>query len=162
MARPAKLPQHPIRLLRITLGLTRRDFAELIGVSADTIASIENNRLGVSEKFARRVSFVTGANCAELRKGRLGQLKNSGGKIYRASDYRRRRRLFDNLPNDVIALRASELCKQIRNLLSLSAKKNRLAVAYCDIADCHSPVRSAEEVSGERVLRLELAPFHEA
>ena len=47
--------------VRTATGLSQAAFAELISVCSDTVSSIEQGRVGISSKVARRVFIATGA-----------------------------------------------------------------------------------------------------
>ena len=47
---------------RKLLGMNQEDFADLIGVSKDAIASIETGRMNYSDKMRMRVASVTGGD----------------------------------------------------------------------------------------------------
>lgn len=62
-------PYQPIRELRKTIGLNQGEFAALVGVSKDAVASWEIGRNHLSRQFARRIAFATGVEAdALLRK----------------------------------------------------------------------------------------------
>ena len=130
----SRFPKHPVRLLRSKLNLTREEFAKIIGTSVDTIVSVENNRLAISSKLARRISFITGANYAELMKGVDGRLVGSKGGSYRAAEYRRRKGQYTNPQSQVIDALASDLSGKVETALRKSLKKN-VAITYCDIRE---------------------------
>ena len=135
MPLPPKLPNHPLRLLRVTLGLSRKQFAEVIGVAADTIVSLENDRLPMSERLARRICLITGAHYRELVKGKEGKLRNVDGKPYDPTKYYRRRELLSFAPKKITAKHSSRLCRHVEALLSAAAKKGRMVFAYLDVLE---------------------------
>src|SRR2546426_12012804 len=57
-----KPPQHNIARLRLLLGKSQREMADIIGCSFDTIQSLELGRLALSESLARRISAATGVH----------------------------------------------------------------------------------------------------
>lgn len=59
-----------IKLLRKDLGLTQRDFAEHLGVSRDTIANIEGERIDVKDIFVLSVCRAFNVNEVWLRTGK--------------------------------------------------------------------------------------------
>ncbi len=63
-------PNEALRELRGILGQTQSEFAAMIGVTRDGVASWELGRSGLSRKFARRIALATGAEETALRKGR--------------------------------------------------------------------------------------------
>ena len=56
-------------VVRSQAGLSLNEFAELIGKSPDTVASLEGARLALSERTALEISRKTGVSCAWLTKG---------------------------------------------------------------------------------------------
>lgn len=59
MPKPPVSP-HPLRDLRTAAGLTQPKLAEYLGVSRDTIVSIENHRLAMSRELALKTRFQFG------------------------------------------------------------------------------------------------------
>ena len=55
-----KKSRHVVAWVRKTLGLTQSELASLIGISANTLQSIELGRLPLSERIAYRLSEQTG------------------------------------------------------------------------------------------------------
>ena|SRR5947209_7737034 len=133
-----RFPRHPIRLLRTKLKLTGEEFARAIGTSVDTIVSLENDRLPISSKLARRISFVTGASYEQLMKGAKGKLRGANGGEYRASEYLERKERLSDPPPDVIDQLAKELAKSAR--IALQRQRRNLAQTYCDIRDAIASV----------------------
>ena len=68
-------PNKSMQNLRAILGKTQKEFAALIGVSIETIRSIEMGRLPVSEKTDLLIRAATGAS--------LHKLKHIGGRKFR-------------------------------------------------------------------------------
>ncbi|HIG30485.1 MAG TPA: XRE family transcriptional regulator [Verrucomicrobiales bacterium] len=61
--------EHPLRIIRKTAGFTnQKRFGELVGVSGETIKSVETGRLKISQELASRIMMATGACPLELRK----------------------------------------------------------------------------------------------
>jgi putative transcriptional regulator len=62
---------HPLRAIRTAAGLTQPQLGKLIGVSKDTIQSIENGRLEMSEDLAIKITRQTGCvlTCKETENG---------------------------------------------------------------------------------------------
>ncbi len=87
MPRPAATA-HPLRALRQILGVSQRALAHMVGLSSHTVLSVENGRLAMSERFARRIEALTGAKAHGLldRSGG-GKLLNQRGKRYTRADY---------------------------------------------------------------------------
>jgi transcriptional regulator with XRE-family HTH domain len=61
--------QKRLKTIRKTMNLTQRQFAELIGVSRDVIASWEIGRVQPSEAMQRLICGECGIGCAWLRTG---------------------------------------------------------------------------------------------
>lgn len=73
--RPSQL-KHSVAVLRTTIGLGQKEFADLIGVSASTVQSIElgankagHYRLKLGEKLAHRICLETDADLGWLLAG---------------------------------------------------------------------------------------------
>lgn len=73
---------HPLRVVRTTIGLTQPQFAAKVGVAEVTIRKIENGGLNMSLDLAQRIRLFTGADSAELLKGKTGKALGSGGAPY--------------------------------------------------------------------------------
>jgi transcriptional regulator with XRE-family HTH domain len=54
--------RHALAMLRLTLGLTQKEMAELAGCATITIQSIERGKLALSGKLAEHISAITGVN----------------------------------------------------------------------------------------------------
>jgi transcriptional regulator with XRE-family HTH domain len=63
-------PNQAIRNLRKIIGRTQGEFAVMIGASKDAVASWETGRNQLSDQFARRIAFATGAEKGALLRGR--------------------------------------------------------------------------------------------
>ncbi len=135
MPLPLKFPRHPICRLRKILGLSRAQFAQTIGTSLDTIISIENGRLAVSSKLARRIQFLTGANASELVKGVSGKLLDHNLRPYDARIFAEKRRNQSRPAKDVLELYAREIAKQARKKLTIASEQGRAGIAFCDILE---------------------------
>jgi DNA-binding XRE family transcriptional regulator len=134
----SRFPNHPIRLLRRRLNLTGAEFAKIIGTSVDTIVSLENDRLPISSKLARRISFITGADYKQLLKGADGKLVASKGRAYKGAEYKKRQRRL----KDASVLKA--LSEQLASKAGMVLRKSprNVAQVYCDILDA---IESAAE-----------------
>jgi transcriptional regulator with XRE-family HTH domain len=75
-----KEPNRSVATLRKIIGKTQEQFAVMLGVSKDTIVSVENGRNRLSEPLAWRIYAATGANLGDLSEGsgRVG----TGGNIF--------------------------------------------------------------------------------
>jgi len=73
MPRKSSRPTHPLRTIRIAAKLSQEKFAKKLGVSKDTILSIECGRLKMSNELALKVKFHTGCQIKSERNsdGRL-------------------------------------------------------------------------------------------
>jgi DNA-binding XRE family transcriptional regulator len=60
-----------VRELRWIIGKTQAQFASMIGVSLDTVGSVEIGRNGVSTKLATQIHIATGADAEALLQGSL-------------------------------------------------------------------------------------------
>jgi len=60
MPRPPKDKNNPLRQVRQITGLSQADFAKLVGVSKDTIQSVENWRLRLSLDVAHKIRYRVG------------------------------------------------------------------------------------------------------
>jgi DNA-binding XRE family transcriptional regulator len=63
-------PNKSVKALRQIIGRTQAEFAALIGASKDTVVSWENGRNKLSKEFAVRIRQATGADDAELLRGK--------------------------------------------------------------------------------------------
>ena len=79
-------PANNIARLRRTLGKTQGDFADLLGVSRNTITSVETGRLKLSDKLARRISEETGASSTWLLTNVHGPVMAEGAGTDRESE----------------------------------------------------------------------------
>ena len=65
-----KKTKNPIRELRRIIGRTQSELAATVGVSKDAVVSWEVGRNQLSESFAQRTAFATGAEAQSLLRGR--------------------------------------------------------------------------------------------
>ena len=72
-SRRKKKRGHVITWLREQLGETQAGFAHLVGVSRDTVQSIELDRLRLSERLAYRIAEETGVRAKWLLANNLGK-----------------------------------------------------------------------------------------
>ena len=63
---------HVVAWVRKTLGLTQSELASLIGISANTLQSIELGRLPLSERIADRLNEQTGIRAKWFLDNELG------------------------------------------------------------------------------------------
>ncbi len=63
-------PYNAIRELRKIIGQTQGEFAAMVGVSKDAVASWEIGRNNLSASLAHRIAYATGANQEELLSNR--------------------------------------------------------------------------------------------
>ena len=63
-------PNRAIRELRQIIERTQGEFAAMIGVLKDAVASRETGRNRLSDQFARRMAFATGVGAKALLRGR--------------------------------------------------------------------------------------------
>lgn len=80
MARPPSF-LHPVRRVRDITGTSQWEFARLIGISSDTLKSIENAQIPLSDDIALRIFSETGAEPRSLRTLIKGQRGFSKKKI---------------------------------------------------------------------------------
>ncbi len=129
MPRPPVI-SHPLRELRRHLGVSQAAFGQLIGVSPHTILSVENGRLKMSERLARRIEAVSGADAAELRKGLDGRLINRRGRPYTRADFEAwvgsAASSLGASPDQL----AIKLASQIKTLLQRAHAKAKLPLVY--------------------------------
>lgn len=71
---------HPLRHIRKAANLTQEQFAKLLGISKDTIQSIENDRLKMSSELALKVRHQTGCSLS-------GEENKEGRTVYKISAY---------------------------------------------------------------------------
>jgi len=81
-------PNKSVANLRNIIGKTQEQFSVMLGVSKDTIVSIENGRNRLTEQQAWRIYAATGASLTELARG-SGAVKIGGSEPYprRSKDY---------------------------------------------------------------------------
>jgi transcriptional regulator with XRE-family HTH domain len=63
-------PHEGLKALRKILGKSQEQFAAMLGVSLDAIASTETGRNGYTEKMDKKIRAATGATFLTLRKGK--------------------------------------------------------------------------------------------
>jgi transcriptional regulator with XRE-family HTH domain len=61
--------RHPLAILRLTLGLTQKEMADLAGCATITIQSIETGKKPLSEKLGEHIAAVTGVQLYWLMAG---------------------------------------------------------------------------------------------
>lgn len=61
--------RHPLAVLRLTLGLTQKEMADLAGCATITIQSIETGKMPLSEKLGEHIAAVTGVQMYWLMAG---------------------------------------------------------------------------------------------
>lgn len=61
--------RHPLAILRLTLGLTQKEMADLAGTATITIQSIESGKRPLSEKLGEHIAAVTGVQMYWLMAG---------------------------------------------------------------------------------------------
>ena len=82
-----------VRGLRKTIGLTQAEFAVMIGVSKDAVASWETGRNELSATFARRIALVTGVDGRTLRLGvSVPFSQDADAHVYTKEDFERHQR----------------------------------------------------------------------
>jgi transcriptional regulator with XRE-family HTH domain len=85
-AKKAKRRQKKLNLslvrLREIIGRTQAEFAAMIGVSVDTIKSLETGRLALSPRLAGAIRLATGADVGDLHRGD-GRLTDCGAEYQR-------------------------------------------------------------------------------
>lgn len=79
-----KEPNKTVAKLRGILGKTQEQFAVMLGVSKDTIVSVENGRNRMSPGLAARIHIATGVNKPDLLEN-TGKLTSGGDEPYRGS-----------------------------------------------------------------------------
>src|SRR6266567_1998676 len=83
-----KRPRHNVTRLRLLLGKSQREMADIAGCSFDTIQSIDLGRLALSESLARRISAATGVHLRWLLENDLiADIVNSRGRPYSKSEF---------------------------------------------------------------------------
>jgi transcriptional regulator with XRE-family HTH domain len=79
-----------MRALRKIIGQTQTEFAAMVGVSKDAVASWETGRNQLSATFARRIALVTGVDGRVLHLGVSVPLSDADdGHVYTAEDFKR-------------------------------------------------------------------------
>ncbi len=63
---------HPLREIRAAAGLSQNQFAQLLGISAEMLKSIENRRARLSNTLAMKVKFHTGCEIGQQPDGKGG------------------------------------------------------------------------------------------
>jgi len=82
-----------VRALRKIIGLTQGEFAVMIGVSKDAVASWETGRNKLSATFARRIALVTGVDARTLRLGVSVPIsQDADAHVYTKEDFERHQR----------------------------------------------------------------------
>jgi transcriptional regulator with XRE-family HTH domain len=148
-----KPPQHNVTRLRLLLGKSQREMADIIGCSFHTIQSLERQkekRLKLSEDLARRISATTGVNLRWLldNDDKAPIVRAGFGRTwpYTLSDFEHRQAMRahgdSELSRQVMADYAASFYGQIRALLSAAAKRDLGELAVWKIGkflnDCRS------------------------
>ena len=104
--------------LREIIGKSQTQFAAMIGVSPDTIISVENARNGLSRKLATKIQIATGADLwQETPRTRLN---------YTLEEFKRWRDKYSP-SNETAALKQFEEMKHCLKVVFLAAAKSGLA-----------------------------------
>src|SRR5215211_3982775 len=61
--------RHPLAVLRLTLGLTQKEMADLAGIATITMQSIEAGKRPLKEKLAEHIAAITGVQLYWLLAG---------------------------------------------------------------------------------------------
>jgi DNA-binding XRE family transcriptional regulator len=130
-----------IKHVRTATGLSQVAFAELIDVAGDTVSSIEQGRIGVSSKVARRIFIETGAIPTFL------EMEDSEGRAYAWT-----RELYT--PEHFRTWR--EITKG--DLLT-SIRGGTITSRFHAVLECHFAAAKAEDKLGKFQAALALAAF---
>jgi transcriptional regulator with XRE-family HTH domain len=89
--------RHPLAMLRLTLGLTQKEMADLAGTATITIQSLESGKRPLKEKLAEHIAAVTGVQLYWLLGGdpRAPIVAENGEPYTRELFESNRRLLFD-------------------------------------------------------------------
>jgi transcriptional regulator with XRE-family HTH domain len=87
----AKSNKHPLQIIREAIGDSRSQFAEQIGCTTHTVKRIEQGRMKISDKLARKIYLYTGAHQGELMKGLDGAALDITGLPYSKEFFEQRR-----------------------------------------------------------------------
>jgi transcriptional regulator with XRE-family HTH domain len=134
-----KPPRHNVARLRLFLGKSQREMADIAGCSFDTIQSVELGRLALSEDLARRISAATDVHLHWLLDNDLeADIVETRGHPYTHSVFENRqaqRKFGDNeLSRQMMADYAASFYGQIRAILSSASKKDLAEVATWKVA----------------------------
>jgi transcriptional regulator with XRE-family HTH domain len=89
--------RHPLGILRLMLGLTQKEMADLAGCAAITIQSIERGKLALSGKLAEHISAITGVNEEWLVAGDpTAEMIAEDGSAYTPREFEERRAILFN------------------------------------------------------------------
>jgi transcriptional regulator with XRE-family HTH domain len=89
--------RHPLAVLRLTLGLTQKEMADVAGTATITVKSIESGKRPLKEKLAEHIAAITGVQLYWLLGGdpRAPIIAENGEPYTRELFESNRRLLFD-------------------------------------------------------------------
>lgn len=139
--------------LREVLGVTQSEFAALVGISLDTIKSIESGRQRLSDKLAHRIVLVTGVHALSLLDN-SGVLLNSQEDRYTRQDYDFWRETINPSSESVARQKFKEIKDWIEVVFLAAAKprnklKNRLPSVYTSLVNWLDETRTTFKLAGE-------------
>lgn len=126
--RTKSLNGQKIAELRHFTGTSQARFAAMLGVSKDTIISVENGRNRLSASLARRLRFATGVNNLELLEG-TGKLLDYTGNSYTSKSFTKWLAKFPELKGtkaerDTLALASLDFLKGWMELIFVAATRS--------------------------------------
>jgi len=157
MSRPHRV-NSPIRDLRTIIGKTQREFAHSLGISPSALKRIENKKLPLSPRVARKIVYETAVDPRCLT-GELRTLRNWRGEQYTKEFYKAVKEV-DPCSEEVIKKRAGLLRVAIEVLLraSVFGYRKQMWHVYAEIAQtldrCRIDFclqRPIDEILGERL-----------
>ena len=132
---------HPLRDIRAVTGLNQKQFGQLVGVSGDTIQSIENGRLSMSKNLAIKIRRQTGCSFERITDDKGQEITTiSSRKLddefqmcpYTKKDFDEHRQALSAIPEDIGEWVAA--CKQCLDLLLRAANRRNggTTLAICE------------------------------
>ncbi|MDB6035306.1 MAG: Helix-turn-helix domain [Verrucomicrobiales bacterium] len=150
-----KKPNLSIRALRVILGLTQAKFATMIGVSTDTIISVELGRNTLSNSLADRIFFATGVETGDLAAGN-GSVRWFAEKKedYTKEHFEKWKQLIGSQSEELASTWAKNLAGWTEILLRAAVRsgrhnKNRLPAVYMGLVQALNQAREDFKLEGE-------------
>jgi transcriptional regulator with XRE-family HTH domain len=131
MARKPK-HSHPVRELRAIIQKTQSQFADMIGIKADTLKKYENRQREMPKGVAKLIHVATGAHTRFLM---AGKLRNVWGHEYMPGFYQQWGEGYWPQSDGIAIEKALRLAPWLEILLRGAARKNRLWLVFARVVE---------------------------